>query len=78
VATTQTQAESFLECEAQTLEARYKPRTKDDGGMISLKAWDLQNRNITKIAKRCQEFEAMGFGAATSPEVEEEKLSRPS
>ena len=86
-ATTQTQAESFLEDEAQTLEARYKPRIKYDSGMRSFKAWDLQNDNITKIVKRCQEFEAMGFGTATlseeqerelAPEIEEEKqIDRP-
>lgn len=70
-----TQAESLLEDEAQTLEARYKPRTKDDSGMSSLKAWDMQNCNITKIVKRCQEFEAMGFEAATLSEEQERELA---
>ncbi|RMZ73552.1 very large low complexity [Pyrenophora seminiperda CCB06] len=74
-ATTQIQAASFLEDEAQTLNARYKPRTKYDSGMGSLKAWDLQNCNITKIVKRCQEFEALGFGAATLSEEQERELA---
>jgi hypothetical protein len=81
-AATKTQAECFLEDESQTLKARYTPRTKYDSSMGLLKAWDLQNSNITKIVKRCHEFEAMGFGAATlseeqerelAPEIEEEK-----
>jgi hypothetical protein len=85
--TSHAQVEGFLEDEAQTLEARYKPRTQDTGGMGMLKDWDLENHNVQEIVKRCQEFEAMGFGAATlseeqerelAPEIEEERqIERP-
>ncbi|KAF2833124.1 hypothetical protein CC86DRAFT_461565 [Ophiobolus disseminans] len=81
------QAQAFLEDEAQTLEARYMPRTQDSGGMGMLKNWDLNNQNIAKIVTRCREFEAMGFSAATlseeqerelAPEIEEERqIERP-
>lgn len=87
VATTSAQAEAFLEDEAQSLEARYKPHTKDEDSLGMLKAWDLTNPNIRQIITRCQEFEAMGFGAATlseeqerelAPEIEEERqIERP-
>jgi hypothetical protein len=83
---TLTQAEAFLEDEAQTLEARYKPHTQEEAiGM--LKNWDVNNRNIQEIVTRCREFEATGFGAATlseeqerelAPEIEEERqIERP-
>jgi hypothetical protein len=85
--TTKAQAEHFLEDEAQTLEARYKPLTREDGCKGMLKTWNLDNQNIAKIVTRCQEFEAMGFGAATlseeqerelAPEIEEERqIERP-
>jgi hypothetical protein len=86
-ATTFTQAEAFLEDEARTLEARYKPHAKEDSGTRMLNTWDLNNQNIADIVTRCQEFEAMGFGAATlseeqerelAPEIEEERqIERP-
>ncbi|KAF1915062.1 hypothetical protein BDU57DRAFT_539445 [Ampelomyces quisqualis] len=85
--TTEAQATAFLEDEAQSLEVRYKPRPQGESGMSLLQNWDLNNLNIAKIVTRCQEFEAMGFGAATlseeqerelAPEIEEERqLERP-
>ncbi|EAT85618.2 hypothetical protein SNOG_06967 [Parastagonospora nodorum SN15] len=87
VATTQAQAQSFLEDEAQTLEARYKPLTKEEDSLGMLKTWDLGNVNIVRIVARCREFDAMGFGIATlseeqerelAPEIEEERqIERP-
>jgi hypothetical protein len=87
VATSLSEAEALLEDEAQTLEARYKPYTQEESSHGLLKDWDLTNPNIAKIVTRCQEFEAMGFGAATlseeqerelAPEIEEERqIERP-
>jgi hypothetical protein len=86
-ATTLADAEAFLEDEAQTLQARYKPYTQEESSQGLLKNWDLNNPNIAKIVTRCQEFEAMGFGSATlseeqerelAPEIEEERqIERP-
>jgi hypothetical protein len=86
-ATTLEQAESFLEDEAQTLEVRYKPLPQGDRGGELLKRWNTTNPNIAKVVKRCQDFDAMGFGTATlseeqerelAPEIEEEKqIERP-
>ncbi|KAH5731245.1 hypothetical protein HBI17_217790 [Parastagonospora nodorum] len=75
VATTQAQAQSFLEDEAQALEVRYKPLTKEEDSLGTLKTWDLGNANIAKIVTRCQEFEAMGFGVATLSEEQERELA---
>lgn len=84
--TTKSDAEAFLENEAEDLETRYKPRTQDDP-FAQLRDWDLSNPNITKIVSRCRDFEAMNFGAATlseeqerelAPEIEEERqIERP-
>jgi hypothetical protein len=85
--TTKEQVEAFLEDEAQGIELRYKPRTKDDEGSSQLVGWDLSNKNISQIVSRCQDFEAMGFGSAAlseeqerelAPEIEEERqIERP-
>lgn len=85
--TTKDQAKGFLEAEAQGLETRYKPRTKDDDGLTQLSSWDMSNKNIAQIVSRCRDFEAMGFGSAAlseeqerelSPEIEEERqIERP-
>jgi hypothetical protein len=87
VATTSAQAEAFLEDEAQLLETRYRPYIQGEDSLGMLKTWDLTNSNIGKIVTRCQDFEAMGFGAATlseeqerelAPEIEEERqIERP-
>jgi hypothetical protein len=45
-ATTEAQANAFLEDEAQSLEVRYKPRSQEESGMSMLRTWDLNNSNI--------------------------------
>jgi hypothetical protein len=74
-ATTLEQAKAFVEDEAQTLEARYGPRTEETNGIGMLKNWDMTNPTIAKIVTRCQDFEAMGFGAATLSEEQERELA---
>lgn len=85
--TTLEQAKSFLEDEAQSLEDRYRPRTKESDGMGHLEDWDMSNENIERIVSRCQDFGATGFNSATlseeqerelAPEIEEERqIERP-
>ncbi|KAH8723296.1 hypothetical protein GQ44DRAFT_728795 [Phaeosphaeriaceae sp. PMI808] len=85
--TTRDQAEAFLEDEAQTLEQRYAPRTRDQTKVSMTKDWDTTNKDIIKIVARCRDFEAMGFSAAAlseeqerelAPEIEEERqIERP-
>ncbi|KAF2856141.1 hypothetical protein T440DRAFT_531312 [Plenodomus tracheiphilus IPT5] len=87
VGTTKDQAQAFLEPEAQDLESRYKPKTKDDDATNQINGWDLSNSNITQIVSRCRDFEAMGFNSAAlseeqerelAPEIEEERqIERP-
>jgi hypothetical protein len=74
-ATTFAQAEAFLEDEAQTLEARYKPHSQEEGDMVMMKTWDLNNKNITDILTRCKEFGAMNFGAASLSEEQEREMA---
>jgi hypothetical protein len=73
--TTKGQAEAFLEDEAQGLETRYKPRTKDDNESSQLVGWDLSNKNIAQIVSLCRDFEAMGFGSAALSEEQERELA---
>jgi hypothetical protein len=84
--TTLEDAKNFLEDEAQSIQARYKPYTREDGSIGMLKNWDMNNQNIRAIVTRCREFEATGFGAATlseeqerelAPEIEEERQIEP-
>ena len=73
--TTKSQAEAFLEDEAQSLETRYKPRIKGDGEALQLVGWDLSNNNIAQIVSRCRDFDAMGFGSAALSEEQERELA---
>lgn len=66
--TTISQAEAFLEDEAQSIEDRYTPVTKSTGQITE---WDLDNPSIGQIEQRCREFEAMGFSSATLQEEQE-------
>ncbi|KAI8936437.1 hypothetical protein NX059_006844 [Plenodomus lindquistii] len=87
VNTTKEQALAFLEPEAQDLETRYKPKTKEDEASHQLLGWDLSNNNVAQIISRCRDFEAMGFSSAAlseeqerelAPEIEEERqIERP-
>ncbi|KAJ8116579.1 hypothetical protein OPT61_g2025 [Boeremia exigua] len=83
-ATTLSQAEEFLEDEAQTIQDRYSPSIKNTGHSL---LQDLDNPSIRQIHTRCLEFQAMAFNSATlqeeqerelSPEIEEERqIERP-
>ncbi|KAG9202858.1 hypothetical protein G6514_003880 [Epicoccum nigrum] len=82
--TTTTQAEAFLEDEAQSIEDRYAPITTRTMHSIFQ---DLSDPNIRAIHDRCVEFQAMVFNSASlqeeqerelSPEIEEERqIERP-
>lgn len=67
--TTSELAEAFLEDEAQSLEARYKPMARD--GSSQFEGWDMSNQDIARIYSRCREFDAMGFGSAGLQEEQE-------
>ncbi|KAF2653745.1 hypothetical protein K491DRAFT_780118 [Lophiostoma macrostomum CBS 122681] len=83
--TTVEQAKEFLEKEAQTLEDRYQPRTRES--LDATKDWDTTNSNIKEIVERCRGFGTGSFNTATlqeeqerelSPEIEEEReIQRP-
>jgi hypothetical protein len=66
--TTTTQAEAFLENEAQTIEDRYAPiATRTIHSIFQ----DLSDPNIRAIHDRCVEFQAMGFNSASLQEEQE-------
>lgn len=66
--TTVSQAEEFLEDEAQSIQDRYAP-TVDGTGHPMLQ--DLNNPSVQQIYSRCLEFQAMGFNSATLQEEQE-------
>jgi hypothetical protein len=68
------QAEAYLEPEAQTLEARYRPAVQDIDGSGKIRDWDTTNPNIAEIVQRCQNFGAMGFSSADLDEEQEVRL----
>jgi hypothetical protein len=72
--TSKGQAKEFLQEEVESLETRYKPRTKDDDEPSQLVGWDVLNKSIAKIISRCRDFEAMGFGSAALSEEQEREL----
>ncbi|KAF9695776.1 hypothetical protein EKO04_006190 [Ascochyta lentis] len=82
--TTLSQAQAFLEEEAQSIEDRYKPVTNTANQFAG---WDLNNPCIMQLKSRCLEFGAVGISSATlqeeqerelSPEIEEERqIERP-
>jgi hypothetical protein len=69
--TRQDQAKKFLEAEAQSIETRYRPCTRD----TTVEEWDIDNENIAKILRRCQEFNTLNFTSATLQEEQERELS---
>ncbi|CAO2650553.1 Nn.00g018450.m01.CDS01 [Neocucurbitaria sp. VM-36] len=75
VDTTKEQAVALLEDEAQTLEARYKPKIHNKGPMAQFEDWDTSNSTIQRIVKRCQDFNAMGFTSADLEEEQERELA---
>jgi hypothetical protein len=86
-ATPTEQLRTFLEDEAQSLKTRYKPQSPEGAHTKTLRGWDTRNDNIATIVQRCQDFDAIGFGAAAlseeqerelAPEIEEERqIERP-
>ena len=80
-------AEEFLEEEAQTLEARYRP-SKSTGIHNANKTWTAHNQNLSRIAERCRDFGSMDTASASlheeqerelAPEIEQERqLEKPS
>ncbi|KAF2276055.1 uncharacterized protein EI97DRAFT_47175 [Westerdykella ornata] len=72
---TKEEAQKFLEPEAQSLEARYRPQVQNGSQEDHLSGWDMNNENITRIVHRCKDFEAMGFRSATLQEEQERELS---
>lgn len=73
--TNKSQAEEFLEDEAQSLEIRYKPHSKEYDHSAPPASWDLSNENIAKIVSQCRSFEALGFGSAALSEEQERELA---
>lgn len=71
--TTREQAAKFLEPEAQSLEARYKPRANDP--FAQLNDWDMNNPHVQEIVQRCREYNAMGFSSAELDEEQERELA---
>lgn len=81
------QLQDFLKGEAQSLKVRYKPRSQDNCNTKLLKSCNSGNSNVALITKRCQEFNALKFGAAALsreqdrelvPEIKEERqIERP-
>lgn len=69
--TTVSQAEQFLEDEAQSIENRYTPTVKNTGHSLLR---DLADPSIKAIHARCVEFQAMGFNSASLQEEQEVSL----
>ncbi|KAM3066455.1 hypothetical protein ACMFMG_012041 [Clarireedia jacksonii] len=67
------QAERFLEKEAQTLDCRYRPHAAAPS--LQLPTWNTKNYNINRIINRCGEFECFNFSSATLEEEQERELS---
>ena len=66
--TTLSQAQEFLEDEAQSIEDRYKAVAND---ATQFAGWDLDNPVIEQLRARCIEFGAMGLSSATLQEEQE-------
>jgi hypothetical protein len=73
--TTKSQAEAFLEDEAQSLETRYKPQCREYNQPSQPVSWDFSNEKIAKIISQCRDFEALGFGSAALSEEQERELA---
>lgn len=71
VDTSLSQAQQFLEDEAQSIRDRYAPTAQGTGHSM-LK--DLDKPSIKKIHTRCLEFQAIGFNSATLQEEQEVSL----
>lgn len=66
--TTKEHAERFLEDEAQTLEARYRPQAENASQFAD---WDGTNANIAEIIAQCRKFTATDVSLASLSEEQE-------
>ncbi|KAF2009480.1 hypothetical protein BU24DRAFT_473639 [Aaosphaeria arxii CBS 175.79] len=73
--TTLADAKAFLEDEAQTIQERYQPRTREQASNKLTEDWDTSDETVMKIITRCRDFEAMGFSAAALSEEQERELA---
>ncbi|XDG05212.1 hypothetical protein ABKA04_004827 [Annulohypoxylon sp. FPYF3050] len=64
-------AEDYLEDESQTLERRYRPRTKGNDSLII----SSDEATLDPISKRCREFANLNVDASALQEEEERELS---
>ena len=69
--TTVEEAKKFLEPEAQSIEARYRPNVQDLDGKVRLGTWDISSEAIAQIVKQLKEFGVMGFSNADADEEQE-------
>ena len=69
---TESQAESFLEPESQTLENRYRP---GHGDSPTMHPSPDRNRNLSLISERCREFDVLKFASSTLQEEQERELA---
>ena len=67
------QAEQFLELEAQTLEYRYSPHTVTQTPPYA--EWAAGNQNLARIEERCSEFGPLDSNSATLQEEQERELA---
>ncbi|KAI1437155.1 hypothetical protein GGR50DRAFT_115572 [Xylaria sp. CBS 124048] len=70
---TNAHAKRFLEDEAQSIEARYKPRL--DRGSSIIDALHSGSQRSDEIVERCNEFEDLHFKSSTLQEEQERELS---
>ncbi|KAH3956582.1 hypothetical protein HBH98_241660 [Parastagonospora nodorum] len=73
--TTVEEAKKFLEPEAQSIEARYRPNVQDLDGKVRLGTWDISSEAIAQIVKQLKEFGVMGFSNADADEEQERELA---
>ncbi|KAF2664444.1 hypothetical protein BT63DRAFT_89804 [Microthyrium microscopicum] len=63
-------ASQFLQNEAQSVERRYRP-----GQQSSTATWNLNNKTMKAIAKRCDDFDVLNFSSAALEEEQERELA---
>ncbi|KGO74157.1 Protein of unknown function DUF3638 [Penicillium italicum] len=68
----QSQAESFLETECQSLQHRYRP---GHGENSTLESSDNGNPNLRLISDRCHEFDGLEFDSSALQEEQERELA---
>lgn len=67
-------ARGFLEDEAQSLEVRYQPESRNRQNPFESADWDSSNENISKIVSRCLNFGVTGFNDSSLQEEQEVRL----